>query len=416
MPLDRPAAGIQPAETLPRLLYLADTPVEQSCHGSALVYRLLSEYPADRLRIIEVGEASIPSRRLANRDYHYCPQPRMLLRALNTRFRQWAEFILARVTTVALSRVDKIAAEFQPESVLTVMHGYGWMKAFHIANALNLPAHCIVHDDLPTMFGSRCGPYIARRFEECYVAATSRYCVSTAMAEEYQKRYGCHGDVLLPSRATGVSGSLTMPVTGKDDGPITVAFAGSVNGQGYAEALRHLAECLAEQDGRLFIYGPLTESAAVAAGLQLPNVTLRGMIPSEKLVETLQRDVDVVFVPMSFAPGDRINMTIAFPSKLTDCTLTGLPLLIYGPEYCSAVRFAKDNSGLGEVVTTNDPVEMHGAIKRLENPLHRAALGESSVFLGNHYFSLDSSLKQFYTGLNRKSLVPRTGPHNRCSD
>ena len=40
---------------LPRLLYLGDVPVEASYHGSALLYRLLQAYPAERLTIIEAG-------------------------------------------------------------------------------------------------------------------------------------------------------------------------------------------------------------------------------------------------------------------------------------------------------------------------------------------------------------------------
>ena len=49
---------------------------------------------------------------------------------------------------------------------------------------------------------------------------------------------------------------------------------------------------------------------------------------------------------------DRINMEMAFPSKLADCTATGLPLLIYGPAYCSAVTWARENPGVAEVVET----------------------------------------------------------------
>ena len=45
--------GRMPDGALPRLLYLADVPVEASYHGSALMYRLLQRYPADRLRVVE---------------------------------------------------------------------------------------------------------------------------------------------------------------------------------------------------------------------------------------------------------------------------------------------------------------------------------------------------------------------------
>ncbi len=42
-------------ESHPRLVYAGDVPVEASFHGSALLYRLLADWPADRLMIIECG-------------------------------------------------------------------------------------------------------------------------------------------------------------------------------------------------------------------------------------------------------------------------------------------------------------------------------------------------------------------------
>jgi hypothetical protein len=57
---------------------------------------------------------------------------------------------------------------------------------------------------------------------------------------------------------------------------------------------------------------------------------------------------------MSFNAVDRANMEISFPSKLTDYTAVGLPLLIYGPHYCSAVQWARENPGVAEVVTADN--------------------------------------------------------------
>src|SRR6185503_21071612 len=54
---------------LPRLLYIADVPVEASQHGSALIFRLLETYPADRLRVVETGVPSQAERRLPGVTY-----------------------------------------------------------------------------------------------------------------------------------------------------------------------------------------------------------------------------------------------------------------------------------------------------------------------------------------------------------
>src|SRR4051812_48302616 len=45
---------------LPRLLYVGDVPVEASYHGSALLHRLLSDYPHEKLTVIETATKSEP--------------------------------------------------------------------------------------------------------------------------------------------------------------------------------------------------------------------------------------------------------------------------------------------------------------------------------------------------------------------
>ena len=68
----------------PRLLYIGDVPVEASYHGSALLHRLLSDYPPERLCIVESATPSLLSRRLSSVNYHSYPIAKQ--RWLNTRF------------------------------------------------------------------------------------------------------------------------------------------------------------------------------------------------------------------------------------------------------------------------------------------------------------------------------------------
>lgn len=100
----------------------------------------------------------------------------------------------------------------------------------------------------------------------------------------------------------------------------------------------------------------------------------------------LRDEADALFVPMSFDACDRANMEMAFPSKLADCTATGLPLVIYGPTYCSAVVWARENRGVAEVVEAES--QLGDAIKRLANdPAHRVSLGRCALNVGHNYFT-----------------------------
>src|SRR5262249_43631330 len=63
------ASAIPSGDAVPRLLYLADVPVESYMHGSSLVYRLFESYPAEKLLIVEGLYESQADRRLPNVQY-----------------------------------------------------------------------------------------------------------------------------------------------------------------------------------------------------------------------------------------------------------------------------------------------------------------------------------------------------------
>ena len=377
-----------PDPPLPRLLYLGDVPVEASYHGSALIYRLLQRYPADRLMIVESNlfrpgtDRRLPGVRHAMLTIG---RPRLL----QTRLHDWyARWLLARArsrTTQLRARLDG----FSPDAVLTVAHGYSWVTAAQYAEDRGLPLHVIVHDDWPRLAAAQ--PLVEREFARAYRQAASRLCVSPFMAEEYERRYGAAGTVLLPARApnvrtfNGVAERLQ-----RDAGGPVMAFAGTINSPGYAKLLSDLAAHLARHQGTLRIYGPLTQPQAAASGLTAANIRLEGLLPSSQLLERLRADADVLFVPMSFADADRSNMRMSFPSKLTDYTAVGLPLLICGPADSSAVRWAQANPGVAEVVTSDDAAAIGCAVDRLcrDRDL-RVRLARTAQAVGNRDFSAD---------------------------
>ena len=55
-------------------------------------------------------------------------------------------------------------------------------------------------------------------------------------------------------------------------------------------------------------------------------------------------------------------MKISFPSKLTDYTATGLPLLIHAPAYSSAVRWARAEHDVAEIVDEPGEAPLRAAI------------------------------------------------------
>ena len=384
----------------PRLLYVGDVPVESTYHGSALLHRLLATYPAGKLTILETGTtASQPSRRLANAKY--LSRPIAEQRWLNTRFHpQAVVWYSHRGTRIA----PKIAASLNGtgfDSVLTVAHGFGWLAAARMAETRGVPLHLMVHDDWPRAANVPNGfrNWLDRTFANVYMQAQSRLCVSPSMQSNYEQRYGVSAEVLYPCRAADLPQFSEPPQrVGQTDHQFTIAFAGTINSPGYTQALIALHEALMRVNGRLLIFGPLTAADARQTGLDLPNVTVGGLLSWPELMRRLREEADALFVPMSFDAADRCNMELAFPSKLADCTAVGVPLLIYGPSYCSAVRWANDNPGVAEVVQTSEG--LGEAVRRLSNdPLRRIELGGQALKIGARYFAHDAVRDVFIRAL-----------------
>jgi glycosyltransferase involved in cell wall biosynthesis len=362
----------------PRLLYVGDVPVEASYHGSALLHRLLSDYPHDRLTVIETATQSDPARRLPKVNYigHQIGKARWL----NTRFHP---YLVAWFTQTGQRQAPKILQSVNGgrlESVLTVAHGFGWLAAANIASRRKVPLHLIVHDDWPRL--ADVAPWFRQklddRFATVYRQAQSRLCVSPAMSRFYEERYGAPAEVIYPSRAADCPDFDAPPAN--NDKPFTIAFAGTINSNGYINALTALQNALKPVGGRLLIFGPNQ------FGLDDPNTENRGLVSSSQLLTRLREEAHALFVPMSFDDRDRVNMQMAFPSKLADYTATGLPLVIYGPTYCSAVVWAHENPGVAEVI--ENEADLTNAINRLANNAGtRIAIGKRALAVGREYFT-----------------------------
>jgi hypothetical protein len=102
---------------------------------------------------------------------------------------------------------------------------------------------------------------------------------------------------------------------------------------------------------------------------------------------------------MSSDPADRSNMEMAFPSKLADYTATGLPLLIYGPPYCSAVTWARENQDVA-VIVDNEETLPDAITDLAQNPDMRLRLGQRALDVGNKSFTHDRAQQIFHQSLS----------------
>src|SRR5215831_1025984 len=170
----------------PRLVYFGDIPVAASSLGSAQVYRLLEDWPAGELLVLELHAQTAPADRLPNAAY------RTVDIALPKRRRMGALRHLLDVGRLARA-LQAGLGDFRPDAVLTVAHSVEWLAASRLARALGVPLHLLVHDDgMCRRLSGR--PSLAWlnefAFGHVYRAAATRLCISPYMEADYRARYG----------------------------------------------------------------------------------------------------------------------------------------------------------------------------------------------------------------------------------
>ena len=240
-------------QNLPRLMYIGDVPVESTVAGSALIYRLLQDYPVDRLCIVEGNiAASQGDKRLP--DVTYRSLSVGIKRLLSSRFVFLYTSFLFLTAKWRSHQLNNLIKTFKPEAILTVAHGLSWITAAELARKHDLPLHLIIHDEW-TSYTAVISPLkdkIKKVFGDIYRQSDSQFCVSPYMREYYEKHYGVKGIVLYPSRSKDIpvfkSSSESL---NKNSNALLFAYAGSINSKSYANSLINLAKVLEKFDHKL---------------------------------------------------------------------------------------------------------------------------------------------------------------------
>jgi hypothetical protein len=209
--------------------------------------------------------------------------------------------------------------------------------------------------------------------------------------------------VLYPSRPLGAEEHAAPPDRLRAAGISPVAFyAGNIYQPGYWRSLQRLAEALGPVAGKLVLYTPYSRAAAANHGLVADNVECRAMVRWDELVDRIRAEAQFLYLPMSFDPPDRANAVVSFPSKLVDYLATGVPVLIHGPEYSSAVRWATDHPESAEVVGEMGGLGLAQAVERLaRDGEHRFRIGQKALAVGRGSFSHAVVEQIFFQHLRR---------------
>lgn len=398
-----PVPGSSSTQTtaLPRLACIGDVNVQNYCHGSLQLFRLLESYPPEKLSIVETTwQSSMADRRLPRVAYHHL-RPWWSRLFHQSRFPQLSPW-LAQWAVRRWSSLLPQLGPFQPEALLAVAHGFSWLAVSELAHRRGLPLHLIVHDDWPRHphFSPRVSAQLAEVFRHHYRRAASRLCVSASMEEAYRKAYGVAGEVLYPTRSADLVVAAAPPERlGHVGGSLTVAFAGTLH-PGQVAPLRLMVDALRQIQGRLLIFGPMSEGELRSADLLEPPVEFRGMRTANDLLEEVRREAHLLYTPLPFSEAWRGNASMGFPSKLTDYTAAGLPILIHGPPWSAAVKWALQEPASFLVLESMDRDVLVQELSALHaDAALRLRLGRAALEIGARCFGIEPARRIFHQSL-----------------
>jgi glycosyltransferase involved in cell wall biosynthesis len=387
--------------TGPRIGVISDVSPEDSVSGQKLLYRLLSSWDASALRVFDGNVwPSEPSKRLPGVEYrvvNYAP-----VKFFHTRITGLANALCLRTIRQWTTPLARAMEEFRAEAILTVAHGHLLLAASQVARRLDLPLHVLLHDDWPTTMpgGGWPGSALHARFKDVYAHAASRLCVSPYMEEEYRRRYGIPGSVLLPSRDSDTPLAQVSRRVRRRDG-FVLAYCGSIPNQDYVLRLRGAAEAMGSLKGRLDIYTNVSNETLARMGLAGANVRACGFLPARELHRVVAETADGLLLPMSFAIDDRATMSVCFPSKLVEYTAIGLPVIVWGPTYSAGVRWVSEHGGSALAVTESDQAAFRAAVQRLSSDKDLATdAAERLVAAGNAQFDSQVISARFRAGVS----------------
>jgi glycosyltransferase involved in cell wall biosynthesis len=301
--------------------------------------------------------------------------------------------------------VHESIQSFRPDVIVTVAHGWWHVQAGRVARESRLPLVSFFQDwwpdfpEVPLAFRSR----VEREFRKTCAASDVAICVSEGMRRELGEPQNALVLHDIPSIA------VCERATPDFNLPLRVAYFGNLSEYGplIESALRALD---GSKQVRLEVFGPGPAWTSGSENEFRSRGVYRGFVPSNQLADSLQ-GFQAALVVMSFDPALRRRMTTSFPSKMIDAVQLGLPVVIWGPEYCSAVKWARRGKRV-LCVTDADPAVLCRALEELAaSPSEQERLAKAARDASAGEFNYERIQTQFIDVLRR--AIQMTPVQNR---
>jgi len=246
--------------------------------------------------------------------------------------------------------LEQAMQRFQPHLLLTLAECGLCHIARKTAQRHGLPLAGLFLDWFPVTTGHYGHKWtreiLSRRYRELYASCDLAFCTSDGMKEVLGPHPNSHVIYPMPGRHR-MPEKAWPPPTGK----FRVVYVGAVQGA-YGWMLRSLIEKIeATNDLEIIVVGPNDWPVEFLERVKAKGIYL-GFKPPEEAAKMLA-GADALLVLMSFEREYELFVRTSFTTKFLDYVAFGKPVILWGPEYCTPVRVAREHGGAA-VVTTRD--------------------------------------------------------------
>ena len=317
----------------PKILLVSHTVPENKMGGALILFRHFILKNDFEIGVVTNNPAAVPG------VFHrHLPEPRLLSRLKKTRLNLWAEDYTHLVhSRIFDGRLYEAAREFKPDIIFNVAETYVSFHAQQLAKKLGVPFAAYFMDwaTFATRSHPWAKPHMDRMYRRLYRQADLAFCISEGMKKELGPHPNAH--VLYPS---GADIQLTEPPAHPANGKFTFCFAGNLY-QWYGQMVQDLVlESEDDESCGLKVFGANHQWTKEFVDDQTSKEVFHGFRPFEQLVPEFQK-ADAFLLVMGFGAAEALIERTSFKTKLLDYVLFEKPVLVWGPEYSTAVELAR---------------------------------------------------------------------------
>jgi len=314
----------------------------------------------------------------------------------------YENFVWPLTTNAAL---ETAVETFKPDVILTLAECGLCHGARKTAERHGLPLAGLFLDWFPVMKGHFGHEFtqttLSRRYRELYSACDLAFCTSDGMQEVLGLHPNSH--VIYPMPGRHSVPEEPWPPSNKK---FRLVYVGSVENF-YGRMLCSLIEKMEPtKDLEIIVVGPNADWPLDVLNRAKANGIYLGFKSPEQAADVMA-SADALLVVMSFEKEHELFMRTSFTTKFLDYVAFGKPVILWGPDYCTPVRVAREHGG-AVVVNQDDADAIVSACRQIaHDAAWREQLSHEATRLHQTLFDPDRLQKIFVSEIE-KLLQPRT--------